>query len=104
MLGNTIKESTLRQLVKVLLEDKELGPALIKVNPVVDPSAALTDPSNLNYVPDSTVELKVALNSMASEVPQDNVPKIYKSIKQAIEDAAADEKGKPDMKKEKTSV
>jgi hypothetical protein len=104
MLGNTIKESTLRQIVKVLLEDKALGPALIKVNPVVDPSAALTDPSNLNYVPDSAVELKVALNSMASEIPQDNVPKIYKSIKQAIEDAAADEKGKSDMKKEKTSV
>ena len=108
MFDKTIKESTLRNIVKVLLEDKNLGPALINVNPVVDPSAALTDPSNPNYVPDSSIELKVALGTIASEVPQQNIPKVYKTIRQALDAAAeaekVEEKGNSSMKKDVTSV
>lgn len=75
------KNSSLRTLVCRLLEDKSLGPAMINVNPVVDPSAALTDPTNPNFKPSSKAELIVALQAMVDQLPDENIPDIYDSIK-----------------------
>ena len=98
-----IKESALRAFVKVLLEDKSLGPAMLNVNNVVDPSAAVTDPSNLNFRPQSPVELKIALNVLADEVPQDNIPDIYKRIKDALDSQEGTE-GNSQMEKSNKKI
>lgn len=100
---NLMKESHLRKIVKVLLEDKTLGPAMIKVNPVVDPSAAVTDPDNADFKPMSKPELTVALSAMIDDMPDVNVPNLYDSIKDALT-AQEDEKGKEQMGKSNEKV
>lgn len=103
MSGPVIKESALRSFVRVLLEDKTLGPAMLNVNDVVDPSAAVTDPSNPNFRPQSPVELKIALNVLADEVPQDNIPDIYMRIKDALDSQEGIE-GNSQMKKSNEKI
>ena len=102
-MGRIVKESSIRAMVKILLEDSTLGPALLKVNPVVDPSAAVTDPANQDFVPVSPAEFKVALSAIVDDVPQDNIPDIYKSIKHALS-AAGEDEGKEEMNKKDTKV
>jgi hypothetical protein len=99
-MSSTIKESTLRSMVKRLLEDKSLGPAMVNVNNVVDPSAAVTDPSNPNFKPSSRVELQVALNAMIGDVPDDKIPDVYDSMKNALE-VSQEEQGEAEMKKDR---
>jgi hypothetical protein len=96
-----IDKSTLRTLVKVLLEDKSLGPAMVKVNPVVDQSAPLTDPSNPDFKPANKSELKIAFAALASELPDENIPSIYDSIKNSIDLAKEETKEDPEMKNTK---
>lgn len=93
-----LKESDLRKMVKIILEDKSLGPSMVKVSPVVDPSAAVTNPENSNYKPDSKVELQIALNAMIQDASDESVPDMYDSIKKALEKQEAEE-GKDQMKK-----
>jgi hypothetical protein len=95
-----INKSTLRTLVKVLLEDKSLGPAMVKVNPVVDQSAAVTDPSNPDFKPANKSELKIAFNALASEFPDENIPSIYDSIKDSINSAKEEDPEMSDKKVE----
>lgn len=102
-MSKTIRESQIRSLVKVLLEDKTLGPAMVKVNPVVDPSAALTDPANLDFKPQSRKELQISLGALIDDLPDDNIPDIYDSLKKAL-DQQEDEKGKEQMKKSNDRV
>lgn len=104
-LGNKkfINESELRSLVKALLEDKALGHQMVKVNPVVDPSAALTDPTNPDYKPASKQELQVALTAMMNDLPDDNVPSIYDALKHAIQSQEED-KGKDQMAKSNDKI
>jgi|GEM_PF-3101512 len=104
-LGNKkfMNESELRSLVKVLLEDKALGHQMVKVNPVVDPSAALTDPTNPDYKPNSKQELQVALTAMMNDLPDDNVPSVYDALKHAIQSQEED-KGKDQMAKSNDKI
>lgn len=98
------KNSPLRTLVCRLLEDKSLGPAMINVNPVVDPSAAETDPSNPNFKPSSKIELIVALKSLVDQLPDENIPDIYDSIKGSmIPKEEEDDKGKKKMNRDTKS-
>ena len=99
----TIKESELRAVVKILLEDKTLGPKLANVNPVVDQSAALTDPKNLNFKPQSKPELMVALSTLIDDLPQQNIPDIYDNLKDAMS-AKEDEEGKEQMNRSNEKV
>ena len=100
---NVIKESQLRQIVKIMLEDKTLGPMMVKVNPVVDPSAAVTDPSNSDYKPDSKVELQIALNAIVNDLPADNIPSVYDAIKDAL-DTKEEEAGEKQMSKSNEKI
>ena len=97
MSSSTVKESKLREIIKVLLEDKSLGPAMVKVSDVVDPSAAVTDPSNPDYKPNSRVELQVALQAIVNDVPDENIPTVYDTIKHAL-DVKEEDKGTKEMK------
>lgn len=95
-----VKKSTLRALVKTLLEDKALGPAMINVNPVVDPSAPLVDPSNTDFVPTSSAELKAALSALVTGLSDESIPKVYDSMKDALEAAHEDDMKDTDRKVE----
>ena len=90
-----INESELRLLTKVLLENKFTGSQIIKVNPVVDQSAAITDPSNPDYKPNSKQELQVALTAMVNNSSDDKVSNIYDVLKQAFQ-SQEQEEDKPD--------
>lgn len=106
MLNNkeaTLKESDLRKIIKILLEDRSLGPSMVNVNPVVDTSAYMTDPGNPNYKPGSKAELRVALSGMVEDMPDESVPGVYDKIKQALA-AKEDEEGKKQMEKSNKKV
>jgi hypothetical protein len=96
MSDNTIKQTSLRAVVKFLLEDKSLGPAMIKVNPVVDQSAALTDPGNPDFKPTNKPELKAALSAIVADVPDEKIPNVYDSLKNAID--VAEDEGEEEIK------
>jgi len=100
---NFLNESDLRSLVKTLLEDKTLGPELIKVNPVVDPSAALTDPSNSDYKPNSKQELRIALSSMLDDLSDEKISSVYDSLKSALQ-SQKDDEGKDQVVKSNKKI
>lgn len=100
---SVISESQLRSIVKVMLEDKTLGPKMVNVNPVVDKSAALTDPQNANFKPQSKPELMVALSAMINDAPDINIPDIYDSLKDAMT-SKEDEEGKEQMDRSNKKV
>jgi hypothetical protein len=102
--SKTLKESEIRKLVKRLLEDSSLGPTLaVRVNPVVDPSASLTNPDNENYKPNTRQELQISLGTMLEDVPDEKIPDIYDSLKDAL-DAKQNEEGKEQMEKSNKKV
>ena len=100
----TMNESELRSLIKVLLEDKSLGQQLVKVNPVVDPSALLTDPSNPDYKPNTKQELQVALTTIINNMPDDKVPDMYDLLRGALHSQEQEDKGKDQMDKSNKKV
>lgn len=95
------KESALRMAVRTLLEDKSLGPAMINVNPVVDPSAAVTDPTNQNFSPGSKQELMVALQAMVDQIPDTGVVDFYEHVK---DNPKKDKEDKEMQKRSKSKV
>lgn len=95
------KESALRLAVRTLLEDKSLGPAMINVNPVVDPSAAMTDPTNQNFSPGSKQELMVALQAMVDQIPDTGVSDFYEHVK---DNPKKDEEDKKMQRRSKSKV
>lgn len=74
---------------------------MVKVNPVVDQSASLTDPSNPDFKPTNKSELKIAFSALASDLPDENIPSIYDSIKNSIDLAKEETKEDPEMKNTK---
>lgn len=88
----TVSEEALRELVKEALDGGHLGDMSVpedeqpvNVNPVVDPSAAVTDPINPNFVPQTKPELDVAIGQLVKDVPIDNVPKFYKTLRAVLD-------------------
>ena len=54
------------------------------VSAVVDPSAAVTDPGNLNFKPSNRKELSVAISSIIDDISDDRAENIFDAIKDAI--------------------
>lgn len=105
MFKKILKETELRMIIKNLFEDKSYGPSMVNVNPVVDPSAMLTDPNNLNYKPHSKQELQVALNTLISDLSdEENISNIYDNIKNALEVHDHDKEKKKQMEKKSKNV
>lgn len=100
----TVSEQALRELVQEALDGGHLGDLTVddddepvNVNPVVDPSASLTDPSNPDFVPQTKPELDVALGQLTKEVPIANVARFYKAAKAEL-DAEKEKNGDDEMK------
>lgn len=82
------KEEAIRELVRGALDSgdgKLTTDEPTNVSPVVDPSAAQTDPINPNFVPRTKQELDLTLKNLIKNLPDDKMPGIYKAIKQAID-------------------
>lgn len=91
-----ITETALRELVREAMDsssNSHLDPKLpVRINPVVDPSAAETNPSNSNFVPQNKSELLSALRVMCDVESDDDVPAVYIAVKDAIEKQEGDMK------------
>ena len=69
----TVSEFAIRQLIK-----EKLTP--VDPNPVVDPSAAVTNPQNKNFNPGSVAEFQVGLNSHLEDLPVEKLRSSYEEI------------------------
>ena len=56
----------------------------INASAVVDPSAAAVDPDNKNFVPANKDELKIAVQTILSDIDNLEIPKAYQLIKKSI--------------------
>ena len=98
-----ISEKAIRELVKEVFNSDWSGSsdeAPVNVSDVVDPSSAITDPGNPNYVPNNKVELQVAIKSLSDDLADDDVPGFYEKFISAIEK----DKDDKDMKKNDIKV
>ena len=90
-----IEESALRVVLREAMEsgaNSHLDPKLpVRINPVVDPSAAETDPVNSNFIPQNKTELLSALRMMCDAEDDSDVPTIYITIKDAIDKKQGEE-------------
>jgi len=110
----TVSEEALRELVREVLDNKDLGRVRldeetneepVKVNDVVDPSAALTDPGNPNYKPNNRVELQVAVKALSDDLPAEKVSDVYEKLVGALKvSQEKDEDGKNKMKTKDTQA
>lgn len=96
-----VTEQALRELIVEALDSSSYipEPKMVKVNDVVDPSAADTDPMNPDYKPQDNVELDVAFKRMTQGMSDDDAPKVFDVLKGALD--GKDDKSNPDKRNEK---
>lgn len=78
----------------------ELSDSPATVSAVVDPSAAVTDPQNVNFKPSNRKELQIALSSIIDGIPDDLAGDTFDAVNDAIEKEKEDEDMKNDKKVE----
>lgn len=76
-----ITELCFRELIRELMDSN----TPIVPNPIVDPQAAETDPSNQNFIPSDKSELMSALRALINPIDNERAPQIYIAIKDVIE-------------------
>jgi hypothetical protein len=100
-----VTEKALREMVREAMFNKEFagwsthddGPAT--VNAVVDPSAAVTDPINPNFKPQTKTEFGVAVNQLVKNLPDTQMPGLFDTVKTAI-DQKEEKEDEEDMEKQ----
>ena len=105
-----VSEKAVRALIRETMMNPSVGwqstsdlsdsPATVSA--VVDPSAAVTDPGNLNFKPSNRKELRTALSDMINSVSDDCVEDVFDAMKDAIEKTEEDKDMKDDKKVEET--
>lgn len=78
----------------------DLSVNAVEVSAVVDPSAAVTNPGNPNFVPKNRAELRSALSAMVDGISDNDAADFYA----ALQGAAAETKEEEDMSKEDKKV
>ena len=91
------KESKIREAIKTLFENNGIASDVIKVNSVVDTSAIVTDPSNIDYKPNSKAEFQVAITTIIDDLSDEEIPNVYDIVKNTLE-KRTEEEGKKKMK------
>lgn len=86
-----ITKDALRKIVREVLDSPSLEAYVpdvkaTNVNPVVDPSAAITDPMNSTFKPQNRTELGVAMNDLTKGMDDSEVPALYDAVKSALGD------------------
>jgi hypothetical protein len=103
----TFSNRALRQLVEEVFDNAvprvdEVPPMQpIDPNSMVDPTTAIDDPAAQGYVPHGRAEFSVALNRATEDVPEEQLPGLYKQIQAALAAISGLEAGDP-MKKTNT--
>ena len=85
-----VSEKALHELVREALDNKELsgwsgnegGPAHVDSN--VDPSVAVTNPVNPRFTPQTKTEFGIAVGQLVKDLPDTEMPAIYKAVKQTL--------------------
>lgn len=89
-----VTKRAVRELIRHLFENKDMGSVFlprtlverpIEANPVVDPSAILTDKDHKNQRPRNSVELQVAIKKITNDLPDVEASKIYDTVIDALE-------------------
>jgi hypothetical protein len=63
----------------------------IGANPVVDPSAAVTDPDNEKFKPRNRTEFKIAVQSLVDDTADGDAPTLYDAVCDALQGFTKDE-------------
>ena len=90
-------------MIKSLFEDALTSHSIVNINPVVDPSAIVTDPANQDYKPRSRQELKISLGTLIDDLSDENVSDIYDSLKNILT-MKEDKKEREQMKKSNDKI
>lgn len=86
-----ISEQELRKFLREAMETP------VEINAVTDPSAAETDPLNVDSIPQNKVELGVALKGVVKDLPNSDVPDLFSTIKDIVNDKLAELEGETAM-------
>lgn len=83
-----VSDNALRELVREALggtgwSNETAGEA--KINPIVDPSCAMTDPVNPSFTPQNKTEFGVAMNRLVRNLPDSDMPVIYDAVKKTLD-------------------
>ena len=97
------KESKIREAIKTLFENNGIASDVIKVNSVVDTSAIVTDPSNIDYKPNSKAEFQVAITTIIDDLSDEEIPNVYNIVKNTLE-KRTEEEGKKKMNKKSVTT
>lgn len=89
----TITKKAIRQYIKEVMaapmpgwqSTGDLGTSPASISAVVDPSAAATDPGNLNFKPKNRAELKTSISLMSDDISDEDVENFYNIVKDALE-------------------
>jgi len=91
-----VTEKAIREMVREAMWNKEFAgwssnsEGAVEVNGEVDSSAAATDPINPNFTPQTKVEFGTAIDQLVKDLPNTDMPKLYKAVKAAVEDNEED--------------
>lgn len=105
-----VTKNAVQELVREVMMNPSVGwqstPALSDspstVSAIVDPSAAVTNPGNLNFKPSNRKELRIAISSIIDDISDDCAENIFDTIKDTIKDTEEDKEMKDDKKVEET--
>lgn len=102
-----VTEKSIRKYLNELMSmgwggERTMSSSPVDVSPVVDPLAAVTDPSNDKFKPRNRVELKPALSAMLDQISDDCAADIFDAMKDVIEDKDKNKEKEEEMKKDKT--
>jgi hypothetical protein len=83
-----VSEEAIRQMVREAISgtgwsNEDAGEA--NVNPVVDPSVAVTDPINPDFAPQDKTEMGIAVGQLVKNLPDTEMPAIYQMFKQSLD-------------------
>jgi len=88
----TINKQALKEYISEIMTNPgigwaspgESGTAPANVSSNVDPSSAITDPSNQNFKPQNKKELEISLPGLVCDISDEDASKVYDAIKDAI--------------------
>lgn len=84
-----ISDKALREMVREALDSTgwsgEGESPAVKINPITDPSVAVTDPVNPNFTPQDKTEFGVAIQQLVKNLPDTDMPAVFTAVKTALD-------------------
>lgn len=104
-----VTKDAIRQYIREMFESPGIGwqstgstsTFPVGISPIVDPSAAVTDPGNPNFKPQNRKELQTAISTMIDDISDDEASEFYDSLKHSVNDQKEEDEKK--MKRQNTA-